>query len=624
MQNPSNSRTQLAMLALREFISSRARSAILVSIGSFFLLCLPAFSSPAKEGVPDELAPDLIVVNAKVVTLDNADRIVEAVAIKGDRILATGATDAIRKLAGSRTQVFDAGGRVVLPGFVDAHSHTTGVPPDYLDLYGARSIAEIVEAVSKKAKTQPPGEWIVGSGTFMIYSGWDDQRLEDKRWVTRWDLDPVSPQNPVLLIKDGGHAVVLNSYALRLAGITRETSDPKGHIARDAKTGEATGAILKLASEVLSELLPAPTLQERIEAAANASAQLLQMGTTTVGDAATDAEAIRVFQAMYGSGDDGLVSTVLNPVVPAAQGAERAVEFVKRWQVTTGFGDGRLKLGALKIFVDGGVTSRTAWFKTPYKDRPGYYGIAEVDGKTLLETVRVADELGWQLHFHTCGDAAVESVLDALEAAKKENRSSGRRHLLTHLYVLSSEQIARLRRLEVVAVLQPNFVYSLGEHMRAVLSEEQLAHLIPFRTLLEAGIPVALSADGHPQEPLYGVFAAVVRKTSTGHLLGAGEAVSVKQALKAYTRTSAYALFEEEERGSLEAGKVADLIVLDRDILSVPPEQIKDIQVLVTIKSGKIVVNRLEQGQSREPVGGQGTCEWREVAGSRGMMFVTY
>lgn len=547
-----------------------------------------------NEGVPDELAPDLILVNAKLVTLDNADRIVEAVAIKGDRILATGSTETIRKLAGGRTRIFDAGGRTVLPGFVDAHSHTSGVPPDYLDLYGTRSIADIVEAVRKKAESRPPGEWIVGSGTFMIYSGWDDQRLEEKRWVTRGDLDPVSPRHPVLLIKDGGHAVVLNSYALRLAGITKETSDPKGHIARDPGSGEPTGAILRLASEVLSELLPAPTLEERIQAASKASGQLLQMGTTTVADASTHAEAMRVYQEMYRRGGEGLVSTVLNPVIPAAEGPERAVEFVKSWLITTGFGDERLKLGALKIFVDGGVTSRTAWFKTPYKDRPGYTGIAEVDRQTLFDAVRVADQSGWQLHFHTCGDAAVELVLDALEAAQRENSSRGRRHLLTHLYVLSPEQIARMRQLEVIAVLQPNFVYTLGAHMQVVLSEEQLAHLIPFRTLLEAGIPVALSADGHPQEPLYGIYAAVVRKTRNGESLGADEAVTVRQALRAYTRSSAYALFEEDNRGSLEPGKFADLILLDHDILSVPAEQIKDIQVLVTIKSGKIVHNRLQ------------------------------
>lgn len=559
-------------------------------------LFMVATCPSAGEPVPDELAPDLILLNGKVLTFDDEDRVVEAVAIKGQRILAVGSSDSMRKLTGSNTEIIDADGRLVLPGFVDAHSHTTGVPPDYLDLYGTKSIAEIVEAVREKAEATPKGEWIVGSGTFMVYSGWDDTRLREQRWVTRQDLDPVSPNHPVLLIKDGGHAVVLNSYGLRLAGITKDTPDLKGQIVRDPDTGELTGAILKLATAVTSELLPIPAEEQRIQAALNASDQLLRMGTTTVADASSTAETISIFHAMYERSKEPLVSTILDPVVPVGEGLEASLEFVRNWPLKTGFGDEHIKLGSLKFFVDGGVTSRTAWFSRPYEGRSDFFGVAEVDKKTLFETVRLADRLGWQLHFHTCGDAAAELVLQALEAAQKENQSSGRRHLMTHLYVLSQEQMERMRRLGVVAVLQPNFVYALGEHMRAVLGEDQLAHLIPFRALLEAGVPVALSADGHPQEPLYGVYAAVVRETKTGHVLGPEEAVSVMEALRAYTRTSAYARFEEERRGSLEAGKLADLIVLDRDIRAVPAGEIKETQVLLTLKDGKVVFNHLGGG----------------------------
>lgn len=556
-------------------------------------LFLLALTGAAVDGALEELAPDLILLNGTVLTFDGQDSLVQAVAIKNGRILAVGSDNHIGKLAGDETEIIDVGGRLVLPGFVDAHSHTTGVPPDYLDLYGATSIAEIVEAVRKKTEVTPKGEWIVGSGTFMVYSGWDDTRLKEQRWVTRQDLDPVSPDHPVLLIKDGGHAVVLNSYALQRAGITKDTPDPKGQIARDPETGELTGAILKLATEVTSELLPPLTEEQRVKAALNASRQLLRMGTTTVADASSTAETIPIFLAMYEKSQEQLVSTVLDPVIPVGEGLERSLEFVRSWHVTTGFGNEQLKLGSLKIFVDGGVTSRTAWFSRPYKDQLDYYGIAEVDRDTLFAVVRAADARGWQLHFHTCGDAAAELVLQALEAAQKTNRSNGRRHLMTHLYVLSPDQMERMRQLGVIAILQPNFVYALGEHMRAVLGEEQLAHLIPFRSLLEAGVPVALSADGHPQEPLYGVFAAAARETKNGHVLGPYEAVSVTDALRAYTRTSAYARFEEERRGSLEAGKLADLIVLDRDIRAVPASEIKEAQVLLTLKDGKVVFNYL-------------------------------
>jgi predicted amidohydrolase YtcJ len=524
--------------------------------------------------------------------MDDSDQVAEAVAIKGGRIAAVGSDATVQSLAGRSTKVIDLAGRLALPGLVDAHSHTGGVPPDYLDLFEVRSIAEIQEAVAKKVATTPPGKWIVGSGRFMIYSGWDEHRLLEKRWLTRRDIDPVSPDHPVLLIKDGGHAVVLNSHGLRLAGITKDTPDPKEHIVRDPETGEPTGALLKLASEVTSEFIPAPTEEQRAQAAANASRQLLAMGTTTVVDAATSHEMMHVYQSLYADAVGPLASLVLSPRVPMAS-SEESLGFVRSWPFTSGFGDRRLKLGALKIFVDGGVTNRTAWFQRPYRDRPDYRGIPEVDRETLFETVRVADQLGWQVHFHTCGDAAAELVLETLEKVQQRNRTAGRRHVLTHLYVLSPEQMARMRRLGVIAVLQPNFVYSLGEHMRAVLPDEQLEHLIPFRSLLEAGVPVALSADGHPQNPLYGVYASVARETETGHVLGRGEAVSVLEALRAYTRTSAYSVFEEKRRGSLEPGKLADLIVLDRDILTVSASEIKDARVLLTVKNGEVAVNRL-------------------------------
>jgi predicted amidohydrolase YtcJ len=542
--------------------------------------------------MPGSLSPDLILLNGKVVTLDDAEQIAEAVAVKGEHIAAVGSTAAVRGLAGPNTEVIDLEGRLALPGLVDAHSHTGGVPPDYLDLYGEQSIEGIQDAISEKAATTPPGEWIVGSGRFMIYSGWDENRLEEKRWLTRRDIDPVSPEHPVLLIKDGGHAVVLNSQALRRAGITKDTPDPKKQIVRDPETGALTGALLRLASEVTSGLIPAPTRAQRLQAAANASRQLLAMGTTTVVDAATDGEMVRVYQSLYAQETGPLASLVLSPHVPMASPSE-AVEFVRSWPVTTGFGDHRLKLGALKIFVDGGVTNRTAWFENAYRDRPDYHGTPEVDRETLFETVRLADRIGWQIHFHTCGDAAAELVLQALEDAQKRNETTGRRHALTHLYVLSADQIARMRALGVVAVLQPNFVYSLGEHMRAVLPDEQLEHLIPFRSLLDAGVPVALSADGHPQEPLYGVYAAVARETETGHVLGPGEAVTVLEALRAYTRASAYSIFEEDRLGSLEPGKLAELIVLDRDVLTVAASEIKEARVLLTIKNGEVAVDRL-------------------------------
>ncbi len=573
------------------------RLAWLASVAAMALITFPMTAGPLSERPNTVLAPDLVFLNGKVVTMDDAGHITQAVAIKGGRFVAVGTNDEIRALAGSKTRVIQLRGLTVLPGLVDAHSHTSGVPTDWLDLFDAGSILEIQQKVAQKIATKRPGEWVVGSGKFMTYSGWDDRRLREKRWLNRQDLDPVSPQNPVVLIKDGGHAIVVNSYALRVTGIDKNTPDPRHEILRDAESGELTGAILESSIDLVYKHLPVLTTQDRADAAIGASRQLLEMGTTTVADAAVSDQAFPVFQEILASQRGPLVSYVLMPEVPASGPLEDASKFILSWRVKTGFGDDRVKLGALKFFVDGGITAQSAWFTKPYKNRAGHYGIQRIQTKTLFELVRIADQLGWQLHFHTCGDAAAQLVLDALEAAQKQNKTSGRRHVLTHLYYASPEMIRRMHELGVIAVLQPNFVYTLGEHMRAAMQDDQLAHYMPFRSLLEAGVPVALSADGHPQNPLYGIMGSVVRRTDAGHPLGEAEAVTAMEALRAYTRTSAYSLFEEDRRGSIEPGKLADLIVLDRDILAVKPEEIKDLKVLLTIKNGQVAVDHLSKSE---------------------------
>jgi len=571
------------------------RAGLILAILVVSLLSTATFPLIRSEAdaLQDELAADLLLTNGRVFTMDSRGSIAEAVAVRGNRIIKVGTNSAVRSLSGKTTRVLDLGGRVVLPGLVDAHSHTDGVSPDCVNLTEARSVADITQAVARKAATKPPGTWIVGAGPFMFWQGWDERRLQEHRLLTRWDLDPVSPNHPVLLIKDAGHALVLNSYALRLANITRDSPDPRKEIVKDPVTGEPTGLLLEASMGLGINLLPAASLEDRMAAAGNASDQLLGMGITTVAAMSVSPEDIATFQALYSRANKPLVSTVLCPYVPTTRPLAEVLSFVRNWEVISGFGNEKLKLGSLKIFVDGGITGRAAWFKKAYKNRPGFYGIPQVERETLFATVRLADKLGWQIHFHVCGDAAAELALEALEAAQKENQTQGRRHILTHLYILSPEMITRMRRLGVVAVLQPNFVYSLGEHMREALSDDQLANIVPVRSLLQGQVPVALGIDGLPENPMYAIYAAVARKTDAGNVLAANEAVSVMDAVRAYTNTSAYALFEEQQRGSIERGKISDLIVLDQDIFKVPVETIKDVKILLTIRAGLIAVNRL-------------------------------
>jgi predicted amidohydrolase YtcJ len=534
-----------------------------------------------------------VLYGGTVLTFDERERVVEAVALRGDRILAVGSDREMRALAGDSTLLVDLGGRLVLPGLVDAHTHSTGVDPDYLDLTAARSVAEIRAAVAQAVAARAPGGWIVGAGPFTFWRGWDERRLAERRLLNRHDLDPVSPDNPVLLIKDAGHALVLNSRALELAQITAATPDPRGQIEKDPATGEPTGILLESAMGLATSRLPFASEEVTFAAMRRASDQLLAFGTTTASNMSLYPQTVRAYQRLYRTSAGPLVTTVMNPLVETASGADAAIAAIERWPVATGFGDQDLKLGALKIFVDGGITGRAAWWSAPYKDRPGYFGIPQVERDVLFAIAERADRLGWQLHLHACGDAAAELALEALEAAALKNGTRSRRHIITHLYLLSDDQIARLRRAEVVAVLQPNFVYSLGEHLRDALDPVALARIVPFRSLLDAGVRVALSADGLPQNPWIGIWAAVARRTEEGNLLAPSEAVTVMEALRAYTRGSAYALFEEDRRGSLEPGKVADLIVLDRDLRNTPVAELAGVEVLMTIKNGRVVFDRL-------------------------------
>ncbi len=544
------------------------------------------------RSTPSNLAPELILLHGHVLTMADPGGSAQALAIRAGRIVAVGTDAEVEPLAGPATQIIDIGDRLVSPGLVDAHSHSTGVSPDDLDLTEASCIAEVQQAVAERAAKIPAGDWIIGAGPFMTWQGWDERRLKEKRLLSRADLDPVSPNHPVLLVKDAGHAVVLNSYAIRLANINKDTPDPRGEIMRDPQTGEPTGILLEGSMALGFAPIPPPTQEERIAAIRHASDQLLRWGVTTVVNMSVEDEAIHDFQMLYQNATEPLVSTVLCPLVPATKPADEVLHFVKGWSVITGFGDENLKLGALKIFIDGGITGRGAWFKQAYKGRPGYYGIPQVS-RELFPAIIEADRLGWQLHFHCCGDAAAELAIEVLEAAQQENHTRGRRHVLTHLYVLSPEMKARMRALGVVAVVQPNFVYSLGEHMREALNDDQLHDIVPFKSLIEAGVFTAIGADGLPQNPFYAIYAAVARVTEAGNPLALNEAVSVMDALRAYTQGGAYSIFEENCRGSLEPGKIADVAVFDRDLLTVPLEEVKDTQVLLTIKNGQVVFNQL-------------------------------
>ncbi len=526
---------------------------------------------------------DFVVRHARIRTMWDELPFAEALAAWRGRILAVGRDEEIADLIGPGTRVLDAGGGVVLPGFHDAHCHILlfGLSLVEVNVRGATTIAEIVEAVAAHAHRTPPGRWIRGGG-------YNENKLQERRHPTRHDLDPVSPHHPVWLSHVSGHMGIANSRALAIAGITRETPDPPGgRIVRDAE-GEPTGLLLETAQELIKRVLPPYTLEETKAALEAAGRQMAAEGITAAQDAWAGWIAPEEFRAYQEAVVEGLLPQRIWLMVDVERLTLRDGRFDFAFGLHTGFGSERLKLGAIKIFTDGSLIGRTAALRQPYMDPPDVTGMLVKDPRTLVELIRCAHTGGWQVAMHAIGDRAIEAALEAIEEVM--GPEAGRfRPRIEHCGVLAPDLLERLRRLQVVVVTQPRFIYELGDGFRGALGEERARWTYPLASL--RGVPLAFSSDRPVVDgaPLKGIQAAVLRCTQSGNPFVLEEAFTVEEALRAYTIGAAYAAFAESELGALAPGRWADLVVLGEDPLEVNPERLAEIPVLVTVVGGKIV-----------------------------------
>ncbi|MGC8998401.1 MAG: amidohydrolase [Candidatus Bathyarchaeia archaeon] len=517
---------------------------------------------------------DVAILNANVVTLNAGQPRAKAIAIRDGRIVAVGSEAEIRKYIGSETKVLDVGGKTVVPGFVDCHVHMTGFGQHLqtLDLRNVGSIEEMKGKIREYAEQHPEKSWILGGR-------WDHERFSERRFPTRWDLDEAVRDKPIFLIRVCGHIGVVNSKALELAGIDGKTVVKGGAIDKDVASGEPNGVLRENALNLVWRVIPKPGLAKLEEACVQACLKAVENGLTGVHWIVDSADEIRIIQKLNNEGKLPLRVYLGIPV--------KLLDELVGLGLVTGFGNDMVRLGFVKILADGSLGTRTAALKQPYADKPETSGMLIYSQRKLNKLVLKAHRAGWQLAVHAIGDKAIESVLKAFSKALKRFPRKDHRHRIEHCSVLNPGLIRRMKRLGLIASVQPHFIVSDFWVVDRVGSE-RARWVYPFKTLFKSGVVVASGSDCpvEPISPILGVWAAVARKSFVE------ESLTVEDALKAYTLNADYASFSEKVAGTIEPGKWADLTVLSEDIFRVPPDRIKDVRVEMTIVGGRVVYER--------------------------------
>jgi hypothetical protein len=534
-----------------------------------------------RMSVPQDLCADLVFINGKVITVNETDEIVEAVAVKDGRILRVGSNEHVREVSGEGTEVHDLEGLSLLPGLIDSHMH----PGSYGVFWvrGVRcgpdvaSIDELLERIKGKADATPKGKWILGYTL-------DDVKLG--RYPTRAELDSVCPDNPLYIQRRDGHIGVVNSLALKAGGITKETPDPPhGKIDRD-ENGEPTGVLREAAKDVVYNMMPPYTVEEYIEGLRHVFDEFISLGLTTIHASMTDSKEFRAMQRLKAADD-----LKLRVCVHASGREEGMLESLIAAGIQTPFGDDWLKLTEIEWVFDTSTSGRTAAYYRPYVGEPDNFGILLYDQDDITDRVTRAHKAGLRVGLDGIGDRGIDRALDAIEAALKESPREDHRHRIEHCCYVPPPIQERLKELGVIDASANGFLHDLGDAYKANRGEEEMRWMWPHRTLIDQGIP----APGHSDcpvcspNPWLGIYGLVTRKSSGGEVLYAEEGITPLEAIKAYTIDGAYSAWEEETKGSIERGKIADLIVVDRDPMTIPREELRDIKTVMTVVNGKIV-----------------------------------
>ena len=527
--------------------------------------------------MPMQLFADTVYKSANVITVDPRKPRAQAVAIRDGKFVGVGSDGDVEGIIGPATRVIDARGLTIIPGLIDAHIHvlSSGIRHVMAADCDQRSIAAIQSELRDRVQVASAGDWIEGFK-------FDDTKTAERRFLNRDDLDAVSTELPILVSHRAGHVYYLNSKALELSGYDDASADPPGgRLGRDPNTGALDGVLYERAIEPLQEMLPRVTPQVRRQGLRTICKMLTASGLTSVHDAMVSNDQLNTYAEGRDSGDLSLRVYMLaaRPHFPALRDAG----------LRSGFGDHRLRLGGIKMVSDGAIAARTAYMSEPYIGSCDH-GIQAMTQEELTESVLEIHRAGFQIGIHANGDLAIEAVLNAYERAQSEHPRPEPRHRIEHCTLVNPDLLSRMNRLGTIATPFCTYVYYHGEKME-FYGEERLEWMFAQRSFIDSGV-VSTGATDYPPgpfEPLMGIQSCVTRTDMNGKLWGPNQRISVEEALRLYTLNGAYASFEEDAKGSIEVGKLADLVVLAEDIASVDPFAIKDIPIVETVVDGKSV-----------------------------------
>ncbi|KKN35797.1 hypothetical protein LCGC14_0780110 [marine sediment metagenome] len=529
---------------------------------------------------------DLVLYNGKIVTMDSKDSIAEGVAVYFNKIIAVGNNSNIQNVIGKETKVIDLKGRTVIPGLIDSHGHFLTVGSDrkiYVDLSeeaGINSIADIQTRLREKAKTTPSGDWIFGYQE-------DDSKLKEKRHPFRWELDEISKDHPILITTVGSHFWMANTKAFELVGITKDTPDPVGgKFDRDPGTGGLTGGLHETAYNILRpEGLPMPTREQAYNGALQILKECASVGLTCIYDLVSEIS----IRAAIDLKNEGKL-----PIRVRMDISIELIDELSKLGIYRGLGDDWLRICGLKYFFDGAISARTAAVSKPYLNKPDFYGVMSTTKDIAIKVLNKAYKMGYRISAHANGDRAIEIYLDIMEELQSKYPRPDPRNRDIHCTVINDRLVERIKELGILPTIFGAYPYYHGDKLIPAFGEERLESMFAARSFLDAGVKISAHSDHpcSPYQPLMAIHALVNRKTKLGEKIGQSQKISVKEALKLYTTHAAYHSFDENNLGSIEPGKLADMVILGEDILTIPTERIIDIPIDMTIIDGRIIYNR--------------------------------
>ena len=526
---------------------------------------------------------DLVIIGGKVATVDDDFSIAEAVAVQNDKIIFVGTNDNAKKYIGSKTKVMELSGELVLPGLIDSHGHLTGYGKslEHIDLVGTKSYQEVIDLVKEKVKSVESGEWIHGRG-------WDQNDWDIKEFPSHQALSNITPNNPVMLSRVDGHAILVNLKAMEMAEINKSTSDPVGgKIIRDSN-GLPSGIFIDNAEKLITNHVPKYSTEEIRSIIQNAANSCVEFGLTGVGDAGIPISRIDDYKYLI---DNNKMPIRINAMLTDTVFSDMK-GFFQKYKIDS-CGNDFLRVKSVKLYADGALGSRGAALLEQYSDDPGNSGLIVTDNTHMLEICKAALESDFQVCAHAIGDKGIRTMLDVYEEALRENPKTDHRFRIEHSQIVNLDDVSRYADLGVIPAMQPTHAVSDMPWTEDRIGPDRVKGAYAFRSFLNEGIIIPCGSDFpiETNNPLIGIYHAVTRQDEHGNPKGGWlpeQKMTIVEAIKGYTIWAAYAAFQEDILGSIEVGKYADFTILDQDILTIEPSEILNTKPIYTIVGGKI------------------------------------